>query len=41
MLNIYLKYYDMLNDNTKKELIHIVNIDALLCLYKSNKISEI
>ena len=35
-----LKVFDMLNDNTKEELIHNVNIDALLCLYKSNKVSE-
>jgi hypothetical protein len=35
-----LKVFDMLNDNTKKELINNVNVDALLCLYKSNKVSE-
>lgn len=35
-----LKVFDLLNDNTKEELIHNVNIDALLCLYKSNKVSE-
>ena len=35
------KIYEMLNNNTKKEIIKYIGIEKLLCLYKSNKISEI
>jgi len=34
------KIYEMLNNNTKKEIIKHIGIENLLCLYKSNKISE-
>jgi len=36
-----IKIYDLLNDDTKKDIISNIGIENLLCLYKNNKISEI